>query len=101
MLCKAVSVQSLCNSCDSKLFVFWGLRYNIVKELLEMEHMLSWLFFICITFQKRILITVYCNVLEMVTVCTSPSSQSAVNSVDVQTETDYLKIAKKGGGHKG
>ena len=41
------------------------------------------------------------NVLEMVTVCTSPRSPSEANSIDVQTEADYLKVAKKGGGHKG
>jgi len=34
----------------------------------------------------------------MVTVASSPRPQSAV---DVNTDTDYLKIAKKGGGHKG
>ena len=38
---------------------------------------------------------------EMVTVSTSPRPASAENSVNIETETDYLKIAKKGGGHKG
>ena len=38
----------------------------------------------------------------MVTVVSSPRSPSAADSVeDTPTETDYLKIAKKGGGHKG
>ena len=34
----------------------------------------------------------------MVTVASSPRPPSAV---DVDTDTEYLKIAKKGGGHKG
>ena len=38
---------------------------------------------------------------EMVTVSTSPRPSSMDSSVNVETETDYLKIAKKGGGHKG
>ena len=37
----------------------------------------------------------------MVTVVSSPRSPSAAGSADTPTETDYLKIAKKGGGHKG
>ncbi|XP_073230892.1 uncharacterized protein [Porites lutea] len=37
---------------------------------------------------------------EMVTVVSSPRSPSAAGSADTPTETDYLKIAKKGGGHK-
>jgi len=37
----------------------------------------------------------------MVTVATSPRSPSAASSVDGPVETEYLKIAKKGGGHKG
>ncbi|CAH3128322.1 unnamed protein product [Porites lobata] len=36
----------------------------------------------------------------MVTVVSSPRSPSAAGSADTPTETDYLKIAKKGGGHK-
>jgi len=38
---------------------------------------------------------------EMVTVSTSPRPASAESSVNIEIETDYLKIAKKGGGHKG
>ena len=38
---------------------------------------------------------------EMVTVVSSPRSPSAAGSADTPTQTDYLKIAKKGGGHKG
>jgi len=38
---------------------------------------------------------------EMVTVSTSPRPSSMDSSVNIETETDYLKIAKKGGGHKG
>ncbi|XP_078345346.1 uncharacterized protein LOC144630857 isoform X11 [Oculina patagonica] len=37
---------------------------------------------------------------EMVTVAGSPRPSSAASSVNIETETDYLKIAKKGGGHK-
>ena len=37
----------------------------------------------------------------MVTVVSSPRSPSAAGFADTPTETDYLKIAKKGGGHKG
>jgi len=37
--------------------------------------------------------------LEMVTVASSPRPEN--NSMEVETETQYLKIAKKGGGHKG
>lgn len=35
----------------------------------------------------------------MVTVSSRPSVLDT--SVDIETDTDYLKIAKKGGGHKG
>ncbi|XP_068688838.1 uncharacterized protein [Montipora foliosa] len=37
---------------------------------------------------------------EMVTVCSSPRSPNITSSVDVEKETAYLKMAKKGGGHK-
>ena len=37
----------------------------------------------------------------MVTVVSSPRSPSAAGSADTPTDTDYLKTAKKGGGHKG
>ncbi|PFX23761.1 hypothetical protein AWC38_SpisGene11675 [Stylophora pistillata] len=37
---------------------------------------------------------------EMVTVASSPRSTNLDSSLEVDTETDYLKIAKKGGGHK-
>ena len=37
----------------------------------------------------------------MVTVSASPRPASTESSVNIETETDYLKIAKKGGGHKG
>ncbi|XP_078345356.1 uncharacterized protein LOC144630857 isoform X20 [Oculina patagonica] len=37
---------------------------------------------------------------EMVTVPSSPRRSSAASSIDIETNTDYLKIAKKGGGHK-
>ena len=38
----------------------------------------------------------------MVTLPNSPRKSAAGNSViDIETDTDYLKIAKKGGGHKG
>ena len=36
---------------------------------------------------------------EMATVSSRPSALDT--SVDIETDTDYLKIAKKGGGHKG
>ena len=38
---------------------------------------------------------------EMVTVPKSPQSSNADSSVDIELDTDYLKIAKKGGGRKG
>lgn len=38
---------------------------------------------------------------EMVTVASSPRSPNLDSSMEVETETQYLKIAKKGGGHKG
>ena len=38
----------------------------------------------------------------MVTLPNSPRKSASGNSViDIETDTDYLKIAKKGGGHKG
>ncbi|XP_027048142.1 uncharacterized protein LOC113675743 isoform X6 [Pocillopora damicornis] len=37
---------------------------------------------------------------EMVTVASSPRPANLDSSLEVDTETDYLKIAKKGGGHK-
>ena len=37
----------------------------------------------------------------MVTVPKSPQSSNADSSVDIELDTDYLKIAKKGGGRKG
>lgn len=37
----------------------------------------------------------------MVTVSSSPRPSSAPSSEKIPIETDYLKIAKKGGGHKG
>ena len=37
----------------------------------------------------------------MVTVVSSPRSPNPDATKEVETETDYLKIAKKGGGHKG
>ena len=42
------------------------------------------------------------SLVEMVTLPNSPRQSTAGNSViDIETDTDYLKIAKKGGGHKG
>ena len=40
-------------------------------------------------------------VLEMVTVPNTPRSSNEDSSVDVELDTNYLKMAKKGGGHKG
>ena len=37
----------------------------------------------------------------MVTVPSSPRSSNLDSSLEVEADTDYLKIAKKGGGHKG
>lgn len=37
---------------------------------------------------------------EMVTVSSTPRQSNIDASLDIETETDYLKIAKKGGGHK-
>ena len=37
----------------------------------------------------------------MVTLPSSPRPSSAASSIDIETNTDYLKMAKKGGGHKG
>ncbi|XP_074628047.1 uncharacterized protein LOC141885979 isoform X2 [Acropora palmata] len=37
---------------------------------------------------------------EMVTVCSSPRSPNSAKLFDGVTETEYLKMAKKGGGHK-
>ena len=39
---------------------------------------------------------------EMVTLPNSPCpSSTASAAIDIETDTDYLKTAKKGGGHKG
>ena len=38
---------------------------------------------------------------EMVTVPNTPRSFNQDSSVDVELNTNYLKMAKKGGGHKG
>ena len=49
-----------------------------------------------------LLYTVVYSLVEMVTLPNSPRKSAAGNSViDIETDTDYLKIAKKGGGHKG
>ena len=40
-------------------------------------------------------------VLEMVTVPNTPRSSTQDSSADVELDTNYLKMAKKGGGHKG
>jgi len=37
---------------------------------------------------------------EMVTVASSPRPSNLDSSMEVETDTEYLKIAKKGGGHK-
>ena len=37
----------------------------------------------------------------MVTVSKSPHRSDMAGSMNAQKETDYLKMAKKGGGHKG
>lgn len=48
------------------------------------------------------LYSVVYSLVEMVTLPNSPRKSTAGNSViDIETDTDYLKIAKKGGGHKG
>lgn len=39
--------------------------------------------------------------LEMVTLPKSPRPSSTASSIDIEIDTDYLKTAKKGGGHKG
>ena len=39
--------------------------------------------------------------LEMVTVSSSPRPTNLDSSVNVKADTEYLKVAKKGGGHKG
>ena len=38
---------------------------------------------------------------EMVTVASSPRPSSHDGSLEIEMNTEYLKIAKKGGGHKG
>lgn len=40
-------------------------------------------------------------IIEMVTLPSSPRPSSAASPIDIETNTDYLKIAKRGGGHKG
>ena len=35
------------------------------------------------------------------TVAASPRPSSADSSIEINTDTEYLQIAKKGGGHKG
>ena len=53
-------------------------------------------------FRKVCLFSVVGNIsLEMVTVSSSPRPTSLDSSVNVNTDTEYLQIAKKGGGHKG
>ena len=37
----------------------------------------------------------------MLTVSSRPRPSNADSSFEVETDTDYLRIAKKGGGHKG
>lgn len=39
--------------------------------------------------------------LEMITLLKSPHPSSTASSIDIEIDTDYLKTAKKGGGHKG
>ena len=49
-----------------------------------------------------LLCSIVYSLVEMVTLPNSPRKSTAGNSViDIETDTDYLKIAKKGGGHKG
>ena len=42
-----------------------------------------------------------CISLEMVTVSNSPRPSNLDSSLDLDTNTEYLKMAKKGGGRKG
>lgn len=37
----------------------------------------------------------------MITLSRDQLSSSAKSSVDIETDTEYLQLAKKGGGHKG
>ena len=61
---------------------------------------INWTERICLLKIQCILINYGFNPsLEMVTVASSPRPEN--NSMEVETETQYLKIAKKGGGHKG
>lgn len=38
---------------------------------------------------------------EMLTVANSPRPSGLDSSLEIEVNTEYLKIAKKGGGHKG
>ena len=49
-------------------------------------------------FVPNLLNILLCSCLEMVTVASSPRPSSAA---EVETDTEYLKTARKGGGHKG
>lgn len=54
--------------------------------------------FSILTFSFPFSISIFIS--EMMTV-PSRSQSSPDSSVDIETDTEYLKIAKKGGGHKG
>ena len=49
-------------------------------------------------FVPNLLKILLCACIEMVTVASSPRPSSAA---EVETDTEYLKTARKGGGHKG
>ena len=63
----------------------------------------SWLFTLMNSSYASISVKFYSCLLflEMVTLPKSPYPSSTASSIDIEIDTDYLKTAKKGGGHKG
>lgn len=63
----------------------------------------SWLFTLMNSSYASISVKFYSCLLflEMITLPKSPHPSSTASSIDIEIDTDYLKTAKKGGGHKG
>ena len=65
---------------------------------------LSCCWFLSLVLKSTSVVLILVNLIwisEMVTVATSPRPSSADSSREINTDTEYLQIAKKGGGHKG
>ena len=75
---------------------------KVICYLLSTLHYMYIVFLHIFLGTEKLNIVTFCVFLsEMVTVSSTPRQSNIDASLDIETETDYLKIAKKGGGHKG